>query len=104
MEMKKLEPRETDIYGVRFPFREELNVTDDEPFRTRARNLSSSSQRSRAENANLMGLGTNIGKDNIQYVLRAIGAFEPDSREGLPLLFTKATCMKISNEKSLYSP
>jgi hypothetical protein len=31
MEMKELEPRENDIYGVRFPFREELNVTDDVP-------------------------------------------------------------------------
>jgi hypothetical protein len=25
---------DADIYGLRFPFREEVNVTDDEPFRT----------------------------------------------------------------------
>jgi hypothetical protein len=25
---------DADIYGLRFPFRDEVNVTDDEPFRT----------------------------------------------------------------------
>jgi hypothetical protein len=68
---------DADIYGVRFPFREELKMKDDELFRTQDERPVFIIAEVKSGECTLNGPWTNIGKENIQYVLRAIGAFKP---------------------------
>ena len=76
--MKGISQRtDADIYGVRFPFREELDMTDDEPFRTQRDKPLFIIAEVKSGECKLNGPWTDSGKENIQYVLRAIGAFEP---------------------------
>ncbi|SRR5208282_756003 len=79
---KKPQSQETDadLYGVRFPFRRELNMTDDSPFeakRTRALFVIAEVTRSECK---LNGPWVSKERKNIDYVLSAIGAF-PDEQK-----------------------
>ena len=82
------EPREkpqsqktdADLYGVRFPYRKELDMTDDTPFEvTRTLPLFMITEVTRGE-CKLNGPWVTPERKNIDYVLSAIGAF-PDEQK-----------------------
>jgi hypothetical protein len=67
---------DADIFGVRFPFRKELNLEDDPIFSKRNKPLFIIGEITRGE-CKLNGPWTDPSKQNMQYVLNGIGAFEP---------------------------
>jgi hypothetical protein len=69
---------DADFCGVRFQYRSELNMEDDAPFKYgRKSELFVIAEITRGP-SKLNGPWTDPNKGNIQYVLRAIGAFPPD--------------------------
>jgi hypothetical protein len=66
---------DADIFGVRFPFRRELNF-DDEQFLRHGKPHFIIAEVTQGE-CKLNGPWTKEPSQNIQYVLRALGAFEP---------------------------
>lgn len=67
---------DADIFGVRFPFRKELNFDDDALFFGVKKPLFVIAEVTQGE-CKLNGPWTDRAKENIQYVLNALGAFEP---------------------------
>jgi len=83
------EPREqqsqktdADLFGVRFPYRRELDMKDDSPFEgKRTRPLFMIAEVTRGQ-CKLNGPWVNADRKNIDYILSAIGAF-PDDHEAI---------------------
>lgn len=67
---------DADIFGVRFPFRKELNFDDDALFLNLKKPLFIIAEVTQGE-CKLNGPWTDSGKENMQYVLNALGAFDP---------------------------
>ena len=71
---------EADLYGVRFPHRRELAMKDDDAFEgTRAKPLFVIAEITRGQ-CKLNGPWTNPERENMEYVLGALGAFPPDQQ------------------------
>lgn len=68
---------DADICGVRFPLRSELGFVDDDPFRFLTKPFFILAEVTQGE-CKLNGPWTTPASENIQYVLSAIGAFNPD--------------------------
>lgn len=73
---------DADIFGVRFPFRQEQDFEDDEPFLRQTKPYFIIGEITRGE-CKLNGPWTDAAKENVQYVLRALGAFEPERLEDI---------------------
>jgi hypothetical protein len=72
---------DADIYGVRFPFRQEMNMPDDIRFQKESGKPLFIIAEVKGGECKLNGPWTDPLKQNMQYVLRAIGAFEPSELE-----------------------
>jgi hypothetical protein len=68
---------DADIYGVRFPFRQELNMADDTCFRNELAKPLLIIAEIKGGECKLNGPWTDPLKQNMRYLLQAIGAFEP---------------------------
>lgn len=68
---------DADIYGVRFPFRREMSMPDDCCFQNKNRKPLFIIAEVKEGECKLNGPWTDPAKRNMQYVLQAIGAFEP---------------------------
>jgi hypothetical protein len=76
-ERKQSQKTDADYYGVRFPYHSELKMEDDAQFRgARKTPLFVIAEITRG-NCKLNGPWTDPHKENVEYVLRAIGAFNP---------------------------
>lgn len=69
-----------EIFGVRFPFRQGLNFTDDDPFLHQTKPHFMVGEVTRGD-CKLNGPWTDPKKENIKYVLQALGAFEQSTVE-----------------------
>jgi hypothetical protein len=69
---------DADIYGVRFPFRSELDMPDDGDFRQTPKRFFAIAEVKSGE-CKLNGPWTNPDKQNMHYVLKSIGACEPNT-------------------------
>jgi hypothetical protein len=68
---------DADIYGVRFPFRKELDMEDDALFRIQTKPLFVMAEvKGFGGECTLNGPWTNKTKQNMQYLLKAIGVFK----------------------------
>jgi hypothetical protein len=72
---------DADIYGVRFPFRQEMDMTDDLRFRDGQKSPLFIIAEVKGGECKLNGPWTDPFKENMQYVLQAIGAFEASELE-----------------------
>jgi hypothetical protein len=70
------------IFGVRFPFRKELDFEDDEPFRSVGKPHFIIAEITQGE-CKLNGPWTKPECENMQYVLQALGAFNPKEVDGI---------------------
>jgi hypothetical protein len=71
---------DADLYGVRFPYRKELDMTDDSPFEVkRTRPLFMIAEVTRGQ-CKLNGPWVDKERKNIDYILNAIGGF-PDEQK-----------------------
>jgi hypothetical protein len=68
---------DADIFGVRFPLRKELDFEDDERFCSLRKPYFIIAEITQGE-CKLNGPWTKPERENMQYVLRALGAFEPE--------------------------
>jgi hypothetical protein len=75
---------DADIFGVRFPFRKELDFEDDEPFRSVRKPHFIIAEITQGE-CKLNGPWTEQADNNMQYVLQALGAFDPREIDGIAL-------------------
>jgi hypothetical protein len=75
---KQSQKTDADFYGVRFSYHSELNMEDDAPFRNGRKNPFFVIAEITRGTCKLNGPWTDPAKENMQYVLRAIGAFHPD--------------------------
>lgn len=73
---------DADIFGVRFPFRRELNFEDDEPFRYTEKPHFIIAEITQGE-CKLNGPWTKPDRHNMQYILQALGAFAPKELDGI---------------------
>lgn len=75
---KRSQRTDADFYGVRFQYHSELNMEDDAPFKNGRKGPLSVIAEITRGTCKLNGPWTDPAKENMQYVLRAIGAFHPD--------------------------
>jgi hypothetical protein len=73
---------DADIFGVRFPFRKELDFKDDESFRSISKTHYIIAEITQGE-CKLNGPWTTQADENMQYVLNALGAFDPKELESI---------------------
>ena len=73
---------DADIFGVRFPLRKELDFEDDEPFRSMRKPHFIIAEITQGE-CKLNGPWTKPERENMQYVLQALGAFDPKDLDGI---------------------
>jgi hypothetical protein len=73
---------DADIFGVRFPFRTELEFEDDEPFRFHGTPYFIIAEVTQGE-CKLNGPWTTPADENMQYLLRALGAFESNKLDDI---------------------
>jgi len=73
---------DADIFGVRFPFRQEQNFEDDQTFRVQTKPYFIIAEITRGE-CKLNGPWTDPTRESMQYVLRALGAFEPSKLDDI---------------------
>ena len=73
---------DADLFGVRFPFRKELEFEDDAPFLIHQKPYFVIGEITRGE-CKLNGPWTDPAKENMQYVLRTIGAFDKKMMEDI---------------------
>jgi len=89
---------DADIFGVRFPFRRELNFEDDAPFLVHRKPYFVIAEITRGE-CKLNGPWTKPERENMQYVLLAIGAFEPEKLDEIARSLYERYCFEDSDRR-----